>query len=100
MANCGGDMINATKQANEFGLTRSGQTVVSLLVFITDIHSVGLKAAQGLNFVTAFYWDRDDESRAWSKRFFASAQAHADYGAGRGLFRHPPLSACRRGGWH
>src|SRR6516164_3946306 len=56
-ANGGGDMINATKQANEFGLTRSGQTVVSLLVFITDIHSVGLEAAQGLTFVTAFYWD-------------------------------------------
>ena len=70
LANGGGDMINATKQANEFGLTRSGQTVVSLLVFITDIHSVGLNAAQGLTFVTAFYWDRDEASRAWSKRFF------------------------------
>ena len=70
LANAGGDMTNATKQANEFGLTRSGQTVVSLLTFITDVHSVGLKAAQGLTFITAFYWDRDDESRAWSKRFF------------------------------
>jgi branched-chain amino acid transport system substrate-binding protein len=70
LANAGGDMTNATKQANEFGLTRTGQTVVSLLTFITDVHSVGLKAAQGLTFVTAFYWDRDDESRAWSKRFF------------------------------
>ncbi|MGA8652640.1 MAG: ABC transporter substrate-binding protein [Xanthobacteraceae bacterium] len=70
LANAGGDMTNAIKQANEFGLTRAGQTVVSLLTFITDVHSVGLKAAQGLTFVTAFYWDRDDESRAWSKRFF------------------------------
>jgi branched-chain amino acid transport system substrate-binding protein len=70
LANAGGDMTNAIKQANEFGLTRSGQTVVSLLAFITDVHSVGLKAAQGLTFMTAFYWDRDDESRAWSKRFF------------------------------
>jgi branched-chain amino acid transport system substrate-binding protein len=70
LANAGGDMTNATKQANEFGLTRTGQTVVSLLTFITDVHSVGLNAAQGLTFVTAFYWDRDDESRAWSKRFF------------------------------
>jgi branched-chain amino acid transport system substrate-binding protein len=70
LANAGGDMTNATKQANEFGLTRAGQTVVSLLSFITDVNSVGLKAAQGLTFVTAFYWDRDDESRAWSKRFF------------------------------
>ena len=70
MANASGDMANATKQANEFGLTHAGQTVVSLLTFITDVNSVGLKAAQGLTFVTAFYWDRDDESRAWSKRFF------------------------------
>jgi branched-chain amino acid transport system substrate-binding protein len=69
LANAGGDMTNATKQANEFGLTRR-QTIVSLLTFITDVHSVGLKSAQGLTFVTAFYWDRDDESRAWSKRFF------------------------------
>jgi branched-chain amino acid transport system substrate-binding protein len=70
LANAGGDMINATKQANEFGLSRAGQTLVSLLVFITDIHSLGLAAAQGLRFVTGFYWDRDDETRAWSKRFF------------------------------
>src|SRR6516165_12135222 len=70
LANAGGDMINATKQANEFGLSRAGQTLVSLLVFITDIHSLGLAAAQGLRFVTRFYWDRDNETRAWSKRFF------------------------------
>jgi branched-chain amino acid transport system substrate-binding protein len=69
-ANAGGDMVNATKQADEFGLTRAGKTVVSLLTFITDVNSVGLKAMQGLTFITAFYWDRDDESRAWSKRFF------------------------------
>jgi branched-chain amino acid transport system substrate-binding protein len=71
LANGGGDMINATKQANEFGLARNGQSIVSLLVFITDIHSIGLKNAQGLKFVTGFYWDRDAETRAWSKRFFA-----------------------------
>ena len=71
LANGGGDMINATKQANEFGLTRGGQSIVSLLVFITDIHSIGLKNAQGLKFVTGFYWDRDAETRARSKRFFA-----------------------------
>jgi branched-chain amino acid transport system substrate-binding protein len=70
LANAGGDMVNATKQANEFGLTRAGQTVVSLPTFITDVNSVGLKAMQGLTFITAFYWDRDDESRTWSKRFF------------------------------
>src|SRR5215813_5519472 len=68
-ANGGGDMVNAVKQANEFGLTKN-QSMVSLLVFISDVHSMGLEAAQGLKFVTAFYWNRDDESRAWSKRFF------------------------------
>lgn len=69
-ANAGHDMINATKQANEFGLTRAGQNIVALVVFITDIHSVGLAAAQGLTFITPFYWDRDQESRAWAKRFY------------------------------
>jgi branched-chain amino acid transport system substrate-binding protein len=71
LANGGGDMINAIKQAREFGLTRDGQTVVSLLVFISDVHSMGLQTAQGLKFATAFYWDRDEQSRAWSKRFLA-----------------------------
>ncbi|MGA2313229.1 MAG: ABC transporter substrate-binding protein [Xanthobacteraceae bacterium] len=70
-ANGGGDMINALKHANEFGLTRGGQSVVALLVFISDVHSIGLKNAQGLKFVTGFYWNRDEESRSWSKRFFA-----------------------------
>jgi branched-chain amino acid transport system substrate-binding protein len=70
LANAAGDMINATKQANEFGLSRAGQTLVSLLVFITDVHSLGPAAAQGLRFVSGFYWDRDNETRAWSKRFF------------------------------
>jgi len=68
-ANGGGDMVNATKQANEFGLTKN-QAIVSLLVFISDVHSMELKAAQDLKFVTAFYWDRDQETRVWSKRFF------------------------------
>ena len=68
-ANGGGDMVNAIKQANEFGLTKN-QSTVALLIFISDVHSMELKVAQGLKFVTAFYWDRDDESRAWSKRFF------------------------------
>jgi branched-chain amino acid transport system substrate-binding protein len=69
LANAGGDMINATKQASEFGLSNGGQTLVSLPAFITDIHTLGLAAAQGLRFVTGFYWDRDDDTRAWSKRF-------------------------------
>ncbi len=75
LADGGGDMTNATKQANEFGLPQSGQTLVSLLVFITDVHSLGLEAAKGLTFVNAFYWDRTPESRAWSKRFFERHKA-------------------------
>jgi len=75
LANAGGDMINATKQANEFGLPQGGQTLVSLLVFITDVHSIGLAAAQGLTLVTAFYWDRTPESRAFAKRFFERHKA-------------------------
>jgi branched-chain amino acid transport system substrate-binding protein len=71
LANAAGDMTTATKQANEFGLVAGGQTLVSFLVFITDLHSLGLQAAQGLTFVTAFDWNRDDASRQWAKRFFA-----------------------------
>ena len=75
LANAGGDMTNATKQANDFGRpVLVIRILVSLLVFITDVHSLGLAAAQGLQFATAFYSDRDDESRAWSKRFFAIHQ--------------------------
>ena len=59
----GVDHVAAIKQADELGLTRDGQTVVSLLVFISDVHSMELaKVAQGLKFVTAFYWDRDEDS--------------------------------------
>jgi branched-chain amino acid transport system substrate-binding protein len=69
LANAGGDTINSIKQAGEFGLTTSGQKLAGLLVFITDVHSLGLKVAQGLTITTGFYWDLNDETRAWSKRF-------------------------------
>ncbi len=69
LANAGGDMINAIKQAHEFGITSAGQRLAGLLTFITDIHSLGLATTQGLVLTTGFYWDRDDETRAWSKRF-------------------------------
>jgi branched-chain amino acid transport system substrate-binding protein len=70
-AGSGADMVSATKQAHEFGLAEDGQRLVPLLVFINDVHSLGLAAAQGLTFVTGFYWDRTEESRAWAKRFMA-----------------------------
>jgi branched-chain amino acid transport system substrate-binding protein len=68
LANAGQDTINAIKQANEFGITKK-QNLAGLLVFISDIHSLGLDTAKGMYLTTAFYWDRDDASRKWSKRF-------------------------------
>ncbi|VIO65123.1 hypothetical protein CI1B_02200 [Bradyrhizobium ivorense] len=70
LADAGGDFINAVKQAGEFGVTR-GQKLAGLIVFIADIHSLGLPSAQGLMLSSAFYWDLNDETRAWSKRFIA-----------------------------
>ena len=71
LANAGGDTINAIKAAKEFGLTQSGkQSLAGLLVFINDIHSLGLQATQGMLLTASFYWNRDDETRAWSRRFF------------------------------
>jgi branched-chain amino acid transport system substrate-binding protein len=69
LANAGGDTINAIKQAREFGITQAGQRLAGLLIFLSDIHSLGLETAQGLVLTTGFYWDLDDETRAWSKRF-------------------------------
>ena len=70
LANAGGDTINSIKQAAEFGITEGGQKLAGLLVFISDVHSLGLQAAQGLELTSAFYWDQNDATRAWSKRFF------------------------------
>jgi branched-chain amino acid transport system substrate-binding protein len=69
LANAGGDTINAIKQAAEFGLMKGGQKASPLLVFITDIDSIGLETAQGLLLSEGFYWDLNDETRAFSKRF-------------------------------
>ena len=69
LANAGGDTINTIKQAAEFGLMKAGQKLSPLLVFVTDIDSVGLETAQGLLLSEAFYWDLNDETRAFSKRF-------------------------------
>ncbi len=69
LANAGGDTTNALKQAAEFGLTRSGQKMIALLQEITDSHSLGLKQAQGLILTDGFYWDMNDETRAFSKKF-------------------------------
>ncbi|MGN6259930.1 MAG: ABC transporter substrate-binding protein [Ralstonia sp.] len=72
LANAGVDTVNAMKSAQEFGVTRGAkQTVVGLATTITDVHSMGLSTAQGLTLTTPFYWDLNDETRQWSKRYFA-----------------------------
>lgn len=71
LANAGGDTINALKAINDFQITRSGkQSVAALVLFLTDVHALGLPMTQGLLLTTAFYWDRTDDTRKWSKRFF------------------------------
>lgn len=69
LANAGGDTINSIKQAAEFGITGK-QSLAGLLMFITDVHSLGLKATQNMYLTEGFYWDLNDDTRAWSKRFF------------------------------
>ena len=70
LANAGADTTNAIKQAAEFGLVRGGQKLAGLLIFINDINTLGMQTAQGMLLTTAFYWNRNDESRAWSRRYF------------------------------
>jgi branched-chain amino acid transport system substrate-binding protein len=69
LANAGADTINAIKQAKEFGITQAGQQLAGMLVFISDIHSLGLDTAHGMLLTTGYYWDMDDGSRAFAKRF-------------------------------
>ena len=69
LANAGGDTINAIKQAGEFGIVAGGQKLAGLLVFLTDVHSLGLATAQGLVLTESFYWNTNDQTRGWSDRF-------------------------------
>jgi branched-chain amino acid transport system substrate-binding protein len=69
LANAGTDTTNAIKQAHEFGITDAGQQLAALLLFLTDVNALGLDVAKGLVLTTGFYWDMNDETRAWSKRF-------------------------------
>ena len=72
LANAGGDTINSIKQASEFGITKGGQKLAGLLVFLSDIHGIGLDKAQGLQVTNTFYWNQNDQTRAWTKRFAAA----------------------------
>ena len=70
LAGSGTTFVNAVKSAREFGVSGGGQTVAGLLVWVTDVHALGLETAQGMLLTDAFYWDRDEQTRAWSRRFF------------------------------
>jgi branched-chain amino acid transport system substrate-binding protein len=72
-ANAGGDSINAIKSASEFGITKS-QTIAPLLLTIMDVHALGLQTTQGMVFTEGFYWDLNDRTREWSRRFFEKAK--------------------------
>ena len=72
LANAGADTTNAIKQAAEFGIVKGGQNLAGLLVFLTDVHALGLDKAQGLIFTETFYWDLNDQTRAWTKRYAAA----------------------------
>jgi len=77
-ANVGGDLVNCVKQAGEFGMNRGArraQALISPVTLLTDVHAMGLETAQGLRFLTGFYWDYDDRTRDWSRRFFARRRA-------------------------
>jgi branched-chain amino acid transport system substrate-binding protein len=69
LANAGGDTTNSIKQAAEFGIVKGGQKLAALLLFLTDVKAIGLETAQGLNFTETFYWDMNDDTRAFSKKF-------------------------------
>jgi branched-chain amino acid transport system substrate-binding protein len=69
LANAGGDTINSIKQAAEFGIVKGGQSLAGMLVFLSDVHGLGLQTAQGLIFTETFYWDLNDQTRAFAKRF-------------------------------
>jgi branched-chain amino acid transport system substrate-binding protein len=77
LANAGGDTTNSIKQAAEFGIVKGGQKLAGLLMFLSDVHSLGLNVAQGLNLSATFYWDMNDGTRAFSKRFGERMKNHA-----------------------
>ena len=81
LANAGGDTINSIKQASEFGIVKGGQSLAGLLVFATDINALGLQTAQGLSLTETWYWDLNDASRAWTKRWHQERGATNKYPA-------------------
>ncbi|MEP9353856.1 ABC transporter substrate-binding protein [Xanthobacter sp. KR7-65] len=86
LANAGGDLITAVKQASEFGITQGGQQLAGLLIFSSDVKALGLKAAQGLVLTDAFYWDLNDDTRAFAKRFGAKFNGKMPTSAQAGVY--------------
>jgi branched-chain amino acid transport system substrate-binding protein len=92
-ANAGVDLTNCIKQAAEFRLSKvagGSQTVVAPVMLLTDVHAIGLKLAQGLSFISGYYWDKDDETRAWSRRFFERRRAMPTMSQA-GVYGRPPF---------
>ena len=77
LANAGGDTVNSVKQAHEFGIVAGGQKLAAMLLFIADINALGLEMAQGLEFTETFYWDLNDGTRGFAKRFSERMKNHA-----------------------
>ena len=93
-ANAGVDLTNCIKQAAEFRLSKvagGSQTVVAPVMLLTDVHAIGLKLAQGLSFISGYYWDKDDETRAWSRRFFERRRAMPTMSQAGVVFGRPPF---------
>jgi len=78
LANAGADSVNSIKQAAEFGVTQGGQKLAALLIFLSDVHSLGLNAAQGLTFTVTYYWDMNDQTRAFASRYSARSKNAAE----------------------
>lgn len=100
LATSGADVQTAIKQAGEFGIVESGQQLAGLLVFITDVNALGLKATHGLQVTTSFYWDLNDETRAWAKRYFAATGGKVPSMVQAGVYSgvHHYLSAVKAAG--
>jgi branched-chain amino acid transport system substrate-binding protein len=77
LANAGADSVNSIKQATEFGITQGGQKLAALLIFLSDVHALGLNAAQGLQFTVTYYWDANDQTRGFADRFAKRSKNNA-----------------------
>lgn len=100
LATSGADVQTAIKQAGEFGIVEGGQKLAGLLVFITDVNALGLKVTQGLQVTTSFYWDMDDQTRAWAKRYFAATNGRVPSMVQAGVYSgvHHYLAAVKAAG--